>query len=246
MQLLLKKMKRMSIRPQRLAEVLANTVVDSFGYIVIIVSFVIFVMKNGGIVLGDKSAHQAVIHLPQLGYFCLFFLFFSLPYAPRQLKLFLRLCRQYPVFTLGIFCVGVMVVHYNTLIHPYMLSDNRHYTFYIWNKLYGKYSIFRYLMVPVYMFGAYMIIFFLQNRSFPFQVLYLLCVSAIVVPQKLIEARYFILPFLIGRTQSVSVSWFQLITELVYNLLLNALVIYVFMTKTFMWDDIVEPQRIMW
>ena len=236
----------MSLRPQRLAEVLANTVVDSFGYIVVVLSFGFFVITNGSLVLGDKSAHVAVFHLPQMAYFTLFFLFFSLPYAPKQFKPFLRLCKHYPWLTASIFIAGIVTVHYNTLVHPYMLADNRHYTFYIWNKLYGKYSLFKYLMVPVYMFGAYMIALFLNGQSFPFQALYLMCVGAVVVPQKLIEPRYFILPFIIGRTQSISLSWFQLLIELVYNLLINAIVIYIFISKSFSWDDLSEPQRIMW
>lgn len=37
-----------------------------FGYVLVIMAFIIFVVINGSIVIGDKSAHQAAIHLPQV------------------------------------------------------------------------------------------------------------------------------------------------------------------------------------
>lgn len=36
------------------------------GYIVVIVTFIGFVFMNGSIVVGDKSAHEAAMHLPQV------------------------------------------------------------------------------------------------------------------------------------------------------------------------------------
>jgi alpha-1,2-glucosyltransferase len=39
-------------------------------YVVLAVVFGVFVISNGGIVLGDKSHHVASLHLPQIFYFC--------------------------------------------------------------------------------------------------------------------------------------------------------------------------------
>lgn len=36
------------------------------GYISVIISFIAFVYVNGSIVIGDKSAHEAAIHFPQV------------------------------------------------------------------------------------------------------------------------------------------------------------------------------------
>lgn len=36
------------------------------GYIAVIIIFIAFILINGSIVVGDKSAHQAAIHLPQV------------------------------------------------------------------------------------------------------------------------------------------------------------------------------------
>lgn len=49
-------------------------------YVVTIISFVVFLAWNGGIVLGDKSNHMAGLHFPQLFYFTSFLSFFTLPF----------------------------------------------------------------------------------------------------------------------------------------------------------------------
>lgn len=243
---MLRKLKKTATKPYRLAEVLADVVVDSFCYVLVLIAFSVFVSYNGSIVLGDRSAHEATVHLPQLGYFCLFFLIFSLPYAPSHVQPFMNLCKRHVFLALALLVVGVMAVHSNTLEHPYLLADNRHYTFYLWNRFYGRYSFFRYIMVPIYMFGAYMVYSSIQGCSFVFKVLYVACLAAMVVPQKLLEFRYFIIPFLIARMQTVSKNWLQLWTEMLYFLLINAITLYIFVSKTFLWEDSAELQRIIW
>lgn len=39
-------------------------------YLLVVVGFMVFVITNGSIVVGDKSHHQASLHLPQLYYYC--------------------------------------------------------------------------------------------------------------------------------------------------------------------------------
>lgn len=39
------------------------------GYILVILLFAGFVYVNGSIVVGDKSAHEAALHLPQVRFF---------------------------------------------------------------------------------------------------------------------------------------------------------------------------------
>ncbi|XP_071544183.1 dol-P-Glc:Glc(2)Man(9)GlcNAc(2)-PP-Dol alpha-1,2-glucosyltransferase [Panulirus ornatus] len=243
---LMKKLKKVAAKPYRLAEVLVDVVVDCFSYGLVLAGFLVFVAYNGSIVIGDRSAHEATVHIPQLGYFCLFFLIFSLPHAPIHVRPFIKLCRRHLAFAVATLVVGVMVVHSNTLVHPYLLADNRHFTFYLWSKFYGRFSFVRYIMVPVYMFGAYMVHAFIQNRSFVFKVLFVACLVASVVPHKLLEFRYFIIPFLMARMQTVSRNWWQLWIETLYFLLINALSLYLFVSKTFLWEDSPELQRIIW
>ena len=97
---------------------------------------------------------------------------------------------------------SVIIIHNNTLVHPYLLADNRHYTFYLWQRLYARHYTLKYVMSVVYLYGAHLLFnVCLQKRSNIFRVLYLLCVALSIVPQRLLEPRYFILPFLIARIQ---------------------------------------------
>ena len=39
--------------------------------------------------------------------------------------------------------------------HPFLLSDNRHYTFYVWRRIYRFHPLVPYLLVPVYLACAW-------------------------------------------------------------------------------------------
>ena len=45
-------------------------------------------------------------------------------------------------------CGGLVAVHFNTIVHPYTLADNRHYVFYVF-KILRRYPALKYLAVPV-------------------------------------------------------------------------------------------------
>jgi alpha-1,2-glucosyltransferase len=53
------------------------------------------------------------------------------------------------------FIIAFLAVHFNTIIHPYTLADNRHYVFYVFRIL-RLYSVLRYLLVPVYYVCAWL------------------------------------------------------------------------------------------
>ncbi|CAK1597982.1 unnamed protein product [Parnassius mnemosyne] len=115
-------------------------------------SFILFVIINEGIVVGDKKAHEAAIHMPQLLYFLLFYGVFGLPYVLAKVPSTLKLILSNKTKALILLILFIIIVHYNTITHPYLLADNRHYTFYIWNHWFGKYSHAKYTTTPVYVF----------------------------------------------------------------------------------------------
>ena len=41
-------------------------------------------------------------------------------------------------------------MRYGTVTHPFLLADNRHYTFYVWKNLMLPYPMFRYALLPLY------------------------------------------------------------------------------------------------
>ncbi|KAI1176059.1 DIE2/ALG10 family-domain-containing protein [Nemania sp. FL0916] len=145
-------------------------------YGAILAAFAAFVAWNGGVVLGDKSNHVATLHLAQMLYIWPFFVFFSAPlFIPqllnRALVLFPRRSqRRYTrlshrgfsghvaitaLVCHGAIAVALLIVRFNTIIHPFTLADNRHYVFYVF-----RYSILRawwirYALAPVYVVCAW-------------------------------------------------------------------------------------------
>ena len=74
---------------------------------------------------------------------------------PRQLQFHKVRCHRTAIVVgFGFIGVSLGVVHYNTIVHPFTLADNRHYMFYIFRILLSK-SILKYLVVPIYGYCAW-------------------------------------------------------------------------------------------
>jgi alpha-1,2-glucosyltransferase len=230
-------------------------------YLILLGLFAGFVLWNGSVVLGkqfedglnignqlttvgDKSAHTATIHLPQMLYFWPYIAFFSAPLvigpvlheAVKPLPIHIqamiessflswRVSRYPDLIILVLFIVGAtMAVHFNTIIHPYTLADNRHYVFYVFRIL-RQHPAIRYLAVPAYYTCAWLVTHAIsalpngeqalkQKRpkdrptrsrtgSTPCQIsfitIWLVTTALSVVTAPLVEPRYFIVPWIIWR-----------------------------------------------
>ncbi|KAK7512180.1 glucosyltransferase [Phyllosticta citriasiana] len=147
-------------------------------YAFLIALFASFVVWNGGVVLGDKSNHIATLHLPQMLYIWPYILFFSFPIlAPSIISALLSLVpatalparfRSWTtpgqkdllarVSVLAAWTlVAAVIVHFNTIIHPFTLADNRHYVFYVFRIL-RLYPLLKYLAAPLYILGGWVVI----------------------------------------------------------------------------------------
>ncbi|KAL2059528.1 hypothetical protein ABVK25_000821 [Lepraria finkii] len=138
-------------------------------YLILLYSFALFVYLNGGIVLGDKENHVVSIHLAQMLYVWPSFVFFSLPLLypyivniaipstllPEASRIS-SACSRWPraFVAIPILAVMIAIAHYNTLVHPFTLADNRHYTFYVFRILL-RHSAVKYLAVPIYFLCAW-------------------------------------------------------------------------------------------
>ncbi|XP_065091253.1 putative Dol-P-Glc:Glc(2)Man(9)GlcNAc(2)-PP-Dol alpha-1,2-glucosyltransferase [Ochlerotatus camptorhynchus] len=240
--------------PKIILDVLGCSLTLYFGYFLNILCFLGFLVLNGSIVIGDKSAHVAKIHLPQVFYFSLFFAAFSSSHALSSLKRVARFIRRKWPITVVCLCLFAAAVHMNTIVHPYMLADNRHYTFYIWNRFYARWWFARYLPIPIY-FAVLVLLGQLllpssnnNEQTVGFSLLWVTATLASVALQQLIEVRYFILPFLILRLiqTNIRTSNKLLALEVVGNLAINAATFYIFVKKEFYWSDYREAQRIIW
>ncbi|KAE9363218.1 glycosyltransferase family 59 protein [Stipitochalara longipes BDJ] len=152
-------------------------------YILLLTSFAGFVVWNGGVVLGDKSNHVATIHIPQMLYIWPLMAFFSAPLvipagisffsnliSLLSIPLFPRLVRKY-LLVLSYIAIALaatlLIVKYNTIIHPFTLADNRHYMFYVFRYTILRHPLIRYLLAPIYIICAYLIYLTLSGPWHP-------------------------------------------------------------------------------
>lgn len=219
---------------------------DLFPFVFIGLSFIIFVLWNGGIVLGDRTAHVATIHIPQLFYCVSFFGFFSWPYLIPYLIDYLRLIKNRRILAISVFLSMAIIVRFNTLVHPYLLADNRHYTFYVWNKIIGRYALARYILIPIYAFLFYATYRSINHLRYLSIIFYFITVSLVSIPQLLLEPRYFFIPYIIFRINIGNIENWQLIAESAMTLIVNIFQFFIFSNKIFYWQDDVNPQRISW
>jgi len=197
------------------------------------------------LVVGDKSAHEAVVHVPQLFYFFLFTLAFAPSlWIPQFLQLHKIIARR-KLLILFLAAAMFVIIKYNTLIHPYMLADNRHYTFYVWNRFYARHELARFAIIPVYIFGL-IVMWNSLDGSIGFRIFFLICTIMTLCLQQLIEIRYFLIPFLILRLNRTQAAQKLVVLEVIWNLLINAVTFYLFFTKEIHWSNFDDVQRLIW
>ena len=192
---------------------------------------------------GDKENHVVSIHLAQMLYIWPCFAFFSLPLLypyiiqlipntvlPPALRLSSIESRFPRVVVRGaVIAIMLAIAHYNTLVHPFTLADNRHYTFYVFRILL-RHPVIKYLAAPIYFLCAWAAIAALggqdahkqqptekksskqrrQDRAISplspgsdprasFLLIWLLATAASLVTTPLVEPRYFVVPWLMWR-----------------------------------------------
>lgn len=214
---------------------------------ILLISFVAFLMVNGSIVLGDKTAHEVTIHLPQLLYFLLFYGVFGFPYVLFKLQSTVTMLLRNKLIVVSLAIIMAAVVHFDTVVHPYLLADNRHFTFYIWNRWFGKYNFAIYATIPAYIFLLFSLYDNLKDHNcISFLLPYTIILFSTLGLQKLIEIRYFLLPYIILRLRFVRASFSIVLFEFLWYVGLNAAAFYIFFDKEVVWTDFDEVQRIIW
>lgn len=117
----------------------------------------------------------------------------------------------------------MLTIRYFTKVHPFLLADNRHYTFYLFRRLIGNKSrlIKYFFMTPIYHFStfAYLEVMRPNQLTFhpitplpikepvhlPIQLTHvswtalITCTMVTIVPSPLFEPRYYILPYFFWR-----------------------------------------------
>lgn len=225
-----------------------DILIASFFYIITILIFLGFVYINEGIVVGDRSHHTACLNFPQIFYFISFTCVFAFPYiiTPSRIMSFIKSLISHYIKAFVIVLISLLLIHYFTYVHVYTLSDNRHFTFYVWSKIYNRHYLIKYLMTPLYMYSYWSCLSLLGHKDDIWKIIFGICIVAATVPQKLLEFRYFILPYIIFRLNIKEGSWLQLSTEMLLSIFINCTAVYLFVNKPFKWENSMELQRFMW
>lgn len=221
-------------------------------YVCSVLLFLLFVLWNGSVALGDKSHHQAGLHLPQVLYFSAFACGFTAVATMSQVNLITSFLKRFRhLHWVVLFCVltgaSLLAVHYFTHAHPYLLADNRHYTFYIWKNVFQRHWMVKYLLTPIYSLCIMAIVHVLLKANTAFWVLlYLLCVTVVLVPQKLLEFRYFIFPYIFFRLHMPQPPWWGLMVESLLHVAVTVVTVVLFTKYPFRWAGNDSLQRFMW
>jgi len=216
------------------------------------ITFAVFVFWNRGIVLGDRNAHEPVMHLMQPLYFALFCMFSAWPVFldPKILNRLKQSWRQRPMVHVAGMVITGIIVRYSTMDHPYLLADNRHYTFYIWQRWFRRHWLCPYALVPGYVVAIEIMAILVENQSRYHRLALLFGTLAMLIPAQLLEFRYFIVPFTLWRLSIPDRSRRQtllLVVELLGNAALSLLTVYMFLERPFRWShEPDEVQRFMW
>ena len=174
-------------------------------YYPIVIADILFIcfliLNNFSVVLGDKSHHSLCCHLAHINHFLFFTLLF---YPSLNLKLFkfhkiIKSGKQLfkVLFSFIILCIILFIFNKFSITHDFLLSDNRHFTFYYFRKIYFNLKL-RYALI-IYTSLIYSI-FITENIEFLLNgkiIAYLICLFMTLVPTPLVEMRYYIPCFII-------------------------------------------------
>ncbi|KAF8202972.1 glucosyltransferase [Pholiota molesta] len=229
-------LKTLKSAPKVLAEILPAFV----PYTLVLAAFSAFVVWNGGIVLGDKANHVPALHVPQLYYFVAAATFFGWPVLISG-KLGLKGLahgvwgrmfggKMRILATIVICAIMCVTVNLFTIHHPFLLSDNRHYTFYVWRRVYMLHPLVPYLLVPIYLACAWAWFLRIGEDQTLLQTLLLpVFVVPTLLPAPLLEPRYFLVPYVLLRAQVTDKGDSGVLLEGAWYALVNAVTLGVFL-----------------
>ncbi|TYZ62605.1 hypothetical protein PybrP1_002365 [[Pythium] brassicae (nom. inval.)] len=223
-------------------------------FVIVAVGFAVFLFTNGGIVVGDKSNHEASVHGAQLLYFVVVAAtgFGVSLFTPSNIRRFadsVQRSAKEPKQAAFMACTVALVlvtIAFFSPVHKFMLADNRHYTFYVWRKFFRKHALAKFLPTSLYLFFGWRCCSELRrNRTPLWMLVYGIAVALVLVPTPLVEPRYYLLPFILFHLNTGKQPPLQLWTTTFAYAVVNAITIFVFLTKPYTWVD-GTVARFMW
>uniref|UniRef100_A0A2P2KJG5 Dol-P-Glc:Glc(2)Man(9)GlcNAc(2)-PP-Dol alpha-1,2-glucosyltransferase n=1 Tax=Rhizophora mucronata TaxID=61149 RepID=A0A2P2KJG5_RHIMU len=222
-------------------------------FIIVLVAFGAFVHWNGSVVLGAKEAHGVSLHFAQMMYFSLVsaLAMASINFSFDQVvHLFMSFRKNWPFSFLQwlvALVAGFLCVHFFSLAHPYLIADNRHYTFYLWRKVIKAHWLMKYLLVSLYVYSWFSIFSILGKTQHKIWVLaYFLATAAVLVPAPLIEFRYYTIPFYFYVLHSDISNYQSLVLMGLLYMVVNCFTMMMFLFRPFFWSHEPGVQRFIW
>lgn len=230
-------------------ELIFSILIKTWSYLIIGSVFLLFVYLNDGIVVGDRTHHHVAMNFPQIFYFLMVTLFFASPHLISVSKIsnWVKFSLDQKVGCVCFTAIAVLLIHHCTYVHEYLLADNRHYTFYVWSKIFQRHFLARFLLIPCYWYAIFQVCIDMKKKNIFWKIAFTLCVLVSLVPQKLLEFRYFIIPYLILRlNMPLPAPTWKTMLEFLLNIFVNAVTIYMFNYRTFTWPGSKDVQHFMW
>eukprot|EP00210_Caulerpa_lentillifera_P001658 g1594.t1 len=226
-----------------------NLLQNFWQLVLVLLLFGVFVLVNGGIVVGDQSAHQVAIHEAQIPYLFIFIFGSFLP-------LFFQVVMHQSLVGQSIvdqcFLVSALVLFgrfliFGRVLHPYTVADNRHITFYLWRWFLSKIR-FVCLLIPIAWISAILTsVLLARHRSHLWILGFYLCAVLTILPSPLFELRYFLpMTFLTAlHLPPMQRQGMALVIMGVIYLVVNCFMLYLFLERPYEWSDGTEA-RFIW
>lgn len=227
--------------------------------------YVLFIVRNRGIAIGHRDHHTQMFHHVMLPYLSFLHFLFQAPFQlirPSDLLHTLRqliTTRHVPTFTVATTAIVTsLILATSDYVHPFILSDNRHFTFYLYRWWLSRSTYHRMAPIPFYVYTPLAIYTELlsstqSNAASPSPTLhlspahrraellldsvYVLCACLVLLPSPLLEIRYFIIPSLVlsirrlARVKPYSLPRVLLIS--LFFLIFNITLVYIFTEHPF-------------
>ncbi len=237
-------------------------------YLLPLAAFAAFLVWNKGrVVLGDQQHHAPVLHAAQLAYWLLLTALAHHPLLPLDpeawygLLVWARRDCGLARFAALLGAAG-LALHYGTLSHPFLLADNRHYTFYLWRRGFVRVPQLNLYLLPLYALAAhwvatrvyrganpngsssFIILGLSGNNSLTVAVL-ALAAALVLLPAHLLEPRYWTTPLVVALLEMPPPPPADLNLATLGFGLLNLVTVHIFLHHPFKWGD-GTVARFMW
>lgn len=238
-------------------------------YLLPLAGFAAFLVWNKGrIVLGDPEHHAPVLHAAQLAYWLLVTALTHHPLLPLDPEAWYGLLvwarRECGLARFALLLGGAaLALHKGTLAHPFLLADNRHYTFYLWRRGFVRAPHLNLYLLPLYALAAHWVLSRAYQGANPngagssFVILGLsgnnsltaailaLAAALVLLPAHLLEPRYWTTPLVVALLEMPPSSpGDQNLATLAFTAL-NLVTVHVFLHHPFKWED-GTVARFMW